>query len=209
MAEDVKGCSFLDFWSKYQFTSNGRPRNVSNNQKTRNRLVLVTEPMVVVPKPSVPLSWSKPGHKCRPWYCECMLKRHRPFASKQDFEDYISLHHSNFEVAFQVFATSDSAPSVVKDAFARWVAASAVIAEVVTAGTTLSTQSWATLMHSLMTVSQCMNRLGRMTSTISFKTSILHLKKVWKCVRMPILTGLHTLPNITVKPLSLKLENGV
>ena len=70
MAEDVKGCSFLDFWSKYQFTSNGRPRNVSNNQKTRNRLVLVTEPMVVVPKPSVPLSWSKPGHKCRPWYWE-------------------------------------------------------------------------------------------------------------------------------------------
>lgn len=120
MADDVTRCSFIDFWSKYRFESDGRPRKAAKKHKTKKRLVHVTEPMVVVPKPSVPLAWSKPGHPCRAWYCECMLKRHKPFVSKEGYEQYLDRHGGNYEAAFESFATSDSAPASVQDAFARW-----------------------------------------------------------------------------------------
>ena len=120
MAADVSQCSFIDFWSKYKFSSDGRPKKNASKDKTRNQIEHITEPMVVVPKPSVALSWSKPGHCCRPWYCECMLKRHKPFLCKHGYLDYMAGHQDDFEAAFEEFANSSGAPAVVKDAFARY-----------------------------------------------------------------------------------------
>ena len=119
MARDVQHSSFIDFWSKYEFKSAGRP--AKSKQKTcNNQIVELVEPLIAVPKPGVALAWSKPGHPCRAWYCECMLKRHKPFVSKEGYEQYLDRHGGNYEAAFESFATSDSAPASVQDAFARW-----------------------------------------------------------------------------------------
>ena len=118
MARDVQHCSFIDFWSKYEFKSAGRPAN-SKQKKCKNQIVELVEPLIAVPKPGVAVAWSKPGHASRAWYCECMLKRHKPFIGKDAFQTCMLQHNWDFEAAFQTFATSSQAPQVVKDAFAR------------------------------------------------------------------------------------------
>ena len=119
MARDVHECSFIDFWSKYEFKSAGRPAN-SQKKRCKNQIVEVMKPLVAVPKPAVANAWSQPGHASRAWYCECMLKRHKPFIGKEAFITYMDGHNWDFEAAFQTFAASSQAPMAVKDAFAKW-----------------------------------------------------------------------------------------
>lgn len=120
MSKDVQNSSFIDFWSRYKFDSAGRPsKSGSTKGKTRNQIMEVTKPMIAVPKPAVSMAWSKPGDKNRAWYCECMLKRHKPFISYGAFHNFMEEHRWDFEDAFQTFARSDEAPTHVKDAFSK------------------------------------------------------------------------------------------
>ena len=118
MARDVQQSSFIDFWSKYEFKSAGRPAK-SQQKKSKNQIVELVMPLIAVPKPAVAAAWSRPGHASRAWYCECMLKRHKPFIGKDAFNTYMDEHNWDFEAAFQTFAASSQAPMVVKDAFAK------------------------------------------------------------------------------------------
>ena len=121
MAREVQHSSFIDFWSRFEFKSAGRPSKSQNKKKAKNKIVELTKPLVAVPKPAVALAWSKPGHTSRPWYCECMLKRHKPFICEEAFNSFMVQHNHNFEDAFQTFACGSDAPQCVKDAFAKWV----------------------------------------------------------------------------------------
>ena len=116
LANDVMQSSFVEFWSKYEYKHGKHPKH--KKARVKNKLMKVQEPTVVVPKPAVSLPWSKPGHRSRAWYCECMLKRHKVFMSEEDFGNCMHRYGGDFEAALEDFANSDDAPPVVRDAFA-------------------------------------------------------------------------------------------
>ena len=109
--EEVAACSFAEFWRQYHFTSGGRGNG--------HQIVRRATPTIVSIKPYLPTSWNKRGHEKRSEYCRIMLLKHRPFAHKDEYNEYgYTEHKGDWEAAYEAFATMDArAPEVCRDDF--------------------------------------------------------------------------------------------
>ena len=108
----VANCSFTEFWRAYQTASDGPTKRTF---KVKRRL----EPTVVDIKPRLPRRMLKSRNEDdRREYCRVRLLLHRPFASRDEFDQLMSSHHGDYQAAYEEWATSDpSAPQCVRDDF--------------------------------------------------------------------------------------------
>ena len=108
---EIAECSFSEFWRNYSFISGGRGNG--------HQIVRRSKPTIVVIKPHLPRFFAKSGHEKRPDYCRMMLRKYKPFQSKEDYNNYIYVQHrGDCEAAYEEFATLDpTAPDVCRDDF--------------------------------------------------------------------------------------------
>ena len=117
--DDVRSCSFVDFYRKYEYRSAGP------GKKDTRTIHRIARPTVCAIKPQMPRSWGARGHAKRADYCRVQLQAYMPFKDEtvdgilvtatDNYHAFMAIHRGDVEKAYEEFAASPDAPGCCRD----------------------------------------------------------------------------------------------